>query len=461
VHNFTISLYAFHLRHTLTDAPNQVVSDANLLWENLANLGRGSLPFPGLNDLRSKLICYENGEYKPQREQGRRNECLTDVGILDLGSLPTKEGFKIKANLQPFLLNDSYTADLTITAELPDITIDIPQVQHFQPIYLLPANIQASLGQTLLVYGEVEPDENCSELAKKLATALVADTNINLEMLPESEFLGSLIFAYQAPDPNEPDNPVKRVEILIILNRQQANTIQLAREAYDWIRNLLCYEHKINYIYDLARERYRDAREICSYLENKTQNFHQLVSNSQTPLPDLKQFLAEVPQKSLDYTQCLQDLHIHHTSITTNITNYQTCLNRLGTTDGSVPSFWQDFLDKDCQKFPEQIQIDINYLTPGKELFSELVDTIRGIIETQQTEIDRSLERTVQVLGIGFGGGAIVSDVITNHIDKINIPPTFSLKNPPHPFYASLLLSIIATLIFIRIGLLITRRKIS
>jgi len=80
------------------------VRDANLLWENLANLGRGSLPFPMLNDLRSKLIWYENGKYNPQREQGRKMELLTDVGVLDLGSLPTTEGFKIQANLQPFLL---------------------------------------------------------------------------------------------------------------------------------------------------------------------------------------------------------------------------------------------------------------------------------------------------------------------------------------------------------------------
>jgi len=454
VHNFTISLYAFHLHHTLTDAPHQVVSDANLLWENLANLGRGSLPFPVLNDLRSKLICYENGKYNPQREQGRKTEWLTDVGVLDLGSLPTTEGFKIQANLQPFLLHDSYAADLTLSPESANITIDIPQVQHFHPGSLLPTNIQASLGQTLLVYGEVEPNENCSELAKKLATALVAGTNINPVMLAKGEFLGSLIFAYQAPDPNEPDNPVKRVEILITLNHQQANTVQLVGEAYDWLINLLCCEHKIHYIYDLARQRYREAREVYSYLENRIQRFNHLVSNGRIPLADLKKILAEVPQKSLDYTRCLQDLQIHHTSIMTDITNYQICLNHLELIGGSVPQFWQDFLGKDCQKWSKQVQTYINYLTPGQELFRQLVDTIRGVIETQQTESDRSLERTVQVLGIGFGGGAIVSGVVTAGIDKINLPLVHK-----YPFYSSLCFSIIATLGFIYLGWLIVKFK--
>ncbi|WYL95863.1 MAG: hypothetical protein HEQ35_20435 [Gloeotrichia echinulata IR180] len=39
MNNFTLSLYAYHLHHTLTELLGEVVADANLLWENLANLG--------------------------------------------------------------------------------------------------------------------------------------------------------------------------------------------------------------------------------------------------------------------------------------------------------------------------------------------------------------------------------------------------------------------------------------
>ncbi|MEH2191734.1 MAG: hypothetical protein V7K98_03585 [Nostoc sp.] len=89
-----------------------------------------------------------------------------------------------------------------------------------------------------------------------------------------------------------------------------------------------------------------------------------------------------------------------------------------------------------------------------------MVDTIRGIVETQQAQSDRTLENTIQILGIGFGGGAIISGVVVQHIDKINQPLTaISPNNPPHPFYASLLLSVLATLFFIGIGWLITKRQ--
>ncbi|MEH2423458.1 MAG: hypothetical protein V7K48_21855 [Nostoc sp.] len=453
--NFSLSLYAFHLHHTLTELPGEVVRDANLLWENLVKVGEGSLPFVGLKNLRSKLICYQNGKYDPKREIGRIPERLIDAQDLDLGSLPTIEGFKINANLQPFLLNDTYAVDLTLVAESLNIPIDISQLQHFKPSSLLPSNIQASLGQTLSIYGEVEPSENCDTLAEKLAIALVAGTNLNPVRSQQGKLFGSLLFEYQALDPNEPDNPAKQCHILIIINNSQVTTATLAAEAYDWLLNLLCSYHKIRYIYQLARQRYREVRTIYSELENKIQIFNSLISKNQTQLSGLKSLMGEIPQKNFDYIRCLQDLQIHHTAITTNITNYRICLEKIQTIDsGNSPQSWQDFLNKDCKKWQEQIQTDINYLTPGQELFGKFVDTIRGIVEIKQTESDRSLENKIQVLGIGFGGGAIASGIFTTHIDKINLPLI-----PKHPLYASLTLSIIATLIFIALGWLFTKGK--
>ncbi|MEH2230732.1 MAG: hypothetical protein V7K71_13970 [Nostoc sp.] len=453
--NFSLSLYAFHLRHTLTELPGEVVTDANLLWENLVKVGESSLTFVGFKDLRSKLICYQNGKYEPKREIGRKTEWLTDSGILDLGSLPTPEGFKINANLQPFLLNDTYAVDLTLVPESPNISIDIPQLQHFKPSSLLPSNIQASLGQTLSIYGEVDPTEDCDTLAEKLAIALVAGTNLNPVRTQQGKLFGSLLFEYQAVDPDEPDNPAKQCHILIVINNSQAATATLAAEAYEWLLKLLCSYHKILYTYQQARQRYRDARIIYSNLENKIQEFNSLISENQTQLSGLKSLMGEIPKKIFDYTRCLQDLQIHHTTITTNITNYTTCLDKIQTIDsGNSPQSWQDFINKDCKKWQEQIQTYINYLTPGKELFGQFVDTIRGIVETEQTESDRSLENTIQVLGIGFGGGAIASGVFTTHIDKINLPIV-----QKHPLYASLLLSVLFTFFFIGIGWLITQRQ--
>lgn len=459
--NFSLSLYAFHLRHTLNQLPNEVVTDANLLWENLVKVGESSLLFIGLKDLRSNLVCYENHIYKPQKEANRKTEWLSVSGKeLDLGSLSTQGGFKINANLQPFLLNDTYAVDLTLFPQLANTPIDIPQLQHFHPLSLLPANIQASLGQTLWIYGEVDPTEDCDTLAQEFATALVAGTNLNPVLINKGVLFDSPLFEYQALDPDEPDNPAKQCQILIVINNQQSPTVTLATKAYDWLLRLFWSYHKILYIYQLARQRYQEARKVYSELENKIQAFNSLVS-AQTQLSDLKSLMAKIPQTSFDYTRCLQDLQTHQTAIITNITNYKICLDNIQTIgNGNSPQSWQDFLNKECQKWQKQIETDINYLAPGQELFGQFVNTIRGIVETQQAERDRSLENTIQILGIGFGGGAIVSGVVVQHIDKINQPlAAISPDNQPHPFFASLFLSIIATLLFTALGWLITKRR--
>jgi hypothetical protein len=122
--NLSLSLYAFHLRQTLTDAPDRVADDAALLWDNLTNLGH----FPGLNTLKSHLICYTNTEYIPENEPGQKTYWLTHAQDIDLGAISTADGFKITANLQPFRLNDTYAIDLTLSPDSPHLDITIPQI---------------------------------------------------------------------------------------------------------------------------------------------------------------------------------------------------------------------------------------------------------------------------------------------------------------------------------------------
>lgn len=454
--NFTISLYAFHLRHTLTDSPDEADANANLLWENLAKLGEGSLPFPELKDVRSKLICYQNGKYEPKLERGRQTDWLTNSGSLDLGSIPTAEGFKINGNLQPFLVNDTYAADFTLSPESPNISIDVPQLQLFKPGCLLPSKIQASLGHTLWIYGEVDASEDCQALASKCAVALLAGTNLNPVLVNEDNLFGSLLFEYQAPDPNEPQNPAKQCRILVSLNNSNADTLTYVGKAYDCLRDLLICHHKILFIYQEARNCYPQARELYSKLEQQIQGFQRLIPDPKTRLKKLKELLTSIPLDAVTYNCYLRDLKAHHTAINTNIKNYHTCLEKIKGI-GNPPQFWEDFLNRSDEQWQNQIQIYSDYLAPGQELFEKMIDTIRGIVEIEQAERDRSLEKTIQIIGVGLGAGAIVSGVVTQHIDKPFAPISFN--NPPHPLVLSLFWSVLATLGFGVLAWLWTKRK--
>ncbi|EDX77666.1 hypothetical protein MC7420_2990 [Coleofasciculus chthonoplastes PCC 7420] len=419
--NLSLTLYAFHLRQTLTDAPDRVADDAALLWDNLTNLGH----FPGLTTLKSQLICYTNTEYTPQNEPGQKTYWLTHAQDIDLGAIPTADGFKITANLQPFRLNDTYAIDLTLTPDSPHLDITIPQLQHFRPESLLPATIQASLGQTLWVYAEVDAQTDCASLAEQCATALLANTSLNPSLQHQGILFGSHLFEYLAKEPSEPNNPAKECHILISLNNTQSPTPKLAAKAHDWLMQLLCCHHKLRYIYHQSRQRYPDARHLYSQLEQQIQTLPNLTTNPQTRLDALKNLLNQIPPTSLKYSRCLRDLRAHQTAIETDITNLEECQTQIKAI-GNIPQFWGKFL-KESHVWKQQIQTDINYLSPGQDLFGQMLETVRGIVDLDQAQRDtfrrnrlrqraldqklQNLELWIAVVGTGLAVSGISSQV--------------------------------------------------
>ena len=202
------------------------------------------------------------------------------------------------------------------------------------------------------------------------------------------------------------------------------------------------------------------ARKLYRQLESKVKRLRQLPSESTKRLKQLKEWLTELSQTAFDYANHLRDLELHRTAIETNNKNYQFWLNQLKAMTLEKEDnleLWQQFITHKSEKFIEQINTDLSYLLPSQQLFQQMIDTIRGIVETEQAERDRSLEKTIQIIGVGLGAGAIVSGVVTQHIDKPFAPLSFN--NPPHPLVLSLFWSVLATLCFGALAWRWTKRK--
>ncbi len=141
----------------------------------------------------------------PQKPKPVRiNEWLSRTQTpIDLTPIDTGAPFKIKGNLQPFLLHDTYAVDLTLSVDGAD-EIDFLQLKYFQPKSLLPTSLHPSLGQTLWIYGEVqESDEECLSLATALATHHHQTGTQLIPQLVKKEKLfpklfGSLFFEFEA-----------------------------------------------------------------------------------------------------------------------------------------------------------------------------------------------------------------------------------------------------------------------
>ncbi|CAH2570828.1 hypothetical protein PRNO82_00217 [Planktothrix rubescens] len=478
--NFTVTLYSFHLRHTLTNAPDQVNKDANLLWENLIKVSE-FLPFSELKELRTKLICYdEAGNYIPQNENGQPTESLAKSGIIECNPIKNDQNdqFSLGGNVQPFRFNDTYAIDLTLFCEPFSTSIDTTDLTYFELNHLLPNSIQGSLGQTLWLYGEAEATDGkeCKDIADLCANKLLTN-EYKLVFRHQGKLFKSHIFQYELINLTEPQNPAKNCQILISINNHQADTIEQVGKISDWIIHSLCCRHKILYIYQKAEQANQTARKQYVQIEKKIEEFSQAIANSETRLETFKETLNTIPIDSLNYSRSLRDLKTLSTSLSTNITNYKTCLKNILTPEDQV-KFWQEFGDRTCKQYQTQIEINLNYLSPGQDLLEQLINTIRGLVEIEQAEIDRenaealrkneieqaeidqakaevlrkneeaeakrdqSLERTISTFGVGLAAGGIASSITSAYIEKPLPLPYLEKSLSVPPFILAFLLSV-------------------
>jgi len=385
--NFSLSLFAFHLYQTLTDSPNETTEDSDRLWDNLVHLGETELPFIPLRELRSHLNLspHPNREWLTHSQQP-----------LPLGTLPTAEGFNIEGVLQPFRLHDTFAIDLTLSCEARDRAIAPRELKQFQPRCLLPASIQANLGQTIWLYGEVPPSENPQEIARQFAIALLAGTPLDPEFVGSECLFGSPIFEYQTQD----NDPAKILRILVSVNNTQGNLLEVAGQGYNWLRDLFWCYHKVCFVYGQARDRYFQAKAIYSQLEAKIQKLPTLNARTDDQLNELNTWLENLPQTALEYSSYLRDMRGHQTALETNTTNYRICLEALQNL-GEVPHTWEKFLDT-CRQWQIQIQTDVNYLSPAQTLFDQLINAVRGTVEIEQAKRENRLQRWIAFVGIGL-----------------------------------------------------------
>ncbi len=244
---------------------------------------------------------------------------------------------------------------------------------------------------------------------------------------------------------------------------------------YDEIHNLLdnetaiiqfyifdnCFRAKIVKACQDSRTTYKNVASAYQDIENKIDKLPKKGENNEVTtdeLRELKNKLKELPQLALEYTRQLRNLEDNHNTIAINEHNYSEKLQQIsGIIQDDDLLFLKTFNRDNSPFFQKQIQADLGYFRHGSTLLDQAISSIRGIVEIEQAERDRSLENTIQIVGVGLGAGAIVSGVVTQHIDKPFAPISFN--NPPHPIMISLFWSVAASLFFGALAWLWTKFK--
>lgn len=452
--NPRLTLFAFHLCKNLAKGDKQLADNSDHLWQKCVALGHLLQTNPQLDSLPEKL-SNSNSQNSQQidylelyQSDGDRFVSFTTVSQPD--KLPLEGG------ISPLQLHDTYALDFTLFS--PNLTVEINQLSNlnFQGC-LLPCEIEASLGQTLLLFAKpVDFAGNHQDLAVACVDALFQDSELKQPkpyLIGKGKLLGSPIFEFD----NSQEDPGLKCHILVWLDTdEKTSEIEDLGNYYRPLLNLLCCRSKILYVYYQAHRCNEEARKLYSQLEEKVAEFSHLKSDRALRLEQLEGWLTELPQIGLTYARYLRDIELHQIAIETNAKNYSYWLKELG--DSSIKEidkldFLQKFIDGSCQIFQQQIKVNMSYLTAGKQLFQQMIETIRGIVEVdaqkqqadyekREKERDRNLQITVAVVGVGIGVAGVVSSSYTLAVDKPWDFPSFQHPLlPPHPFFIAIIVS--------------------
>ncbi|MBD2483393.1 hypothetical protein [Planktothrix sp. FACHB-1365] len=414
---------AFQLRNHLA-LGDEPIETADHLWKKSQELGK-TLNCPQLETLIDRLYQHQGKIGFPPGEDDISNdyvELLKPDRFLHFNAISDPDKPQLKGEVYPLQIHDTYAIDITFRR--PEAVVNLAEINYFlNPNYcLLPDNIQSDLGQTLILFAEplVSESDDYQDFANACVEALFPSSDAQ-RLLANSplvgELFGSPIFEYNTGE----YNLSSQIHLLIWFNcSPQTQTLEAEGNYYQLLVNLLCCRNKILYSYTQARWCYQQAKDLYKQLLPQVENLKNLPQNQTEKLELLKQELILIPQSSFEYGEYIQQMKLHLNTIETNLKNYQDYLNQLQELlilEDNLP-FFNKFETRTKNKFIEQINVDLGYLIPGQNLFSELINTIRGLVEIEQAEIDRSLERTIAILGVSLGVGGIAASTFSGYVEK-------------------------------------------
>ena len=373
LHSPSLVLYAFHLRNSINQGLKPT-SKAPQLWEQLVDLGN-KLNIPELQNLQQQLISYQNNQYFPAAEDNLESE----YEIL-LPNQQTKLDFEITSKsgdrqlqglLCPYRVHDTYAIDFTLHSQS---TFFLSQLAQLNPQYLLlPSQIQASLGQTLLLFGQPsELQENYQDFADACVTKLLPTTN-RTELINTGHLLGNPIFEYESRH----KDPSQRLHILVWLKCQNLDPEEKKMDkASELMLLLLWCRHKIQYIYHQSRGCEGQLKQLYSKIEQHKKSFGQ-ISRSPNRQEQLRPLLVELQDIDIKYTGYLEELEAHKNTIATNEKNYRMKVEKLGELPDTDLSLWENFLNYIRKKLQSQIQADLEFLSPKRAHLQNLKAAIK------------------------------------------------------------------------------------
>ena len=257
------------------------------------------------------------------------------------------------------------------------------------------------LGKTWTISGCLDPEINPKGIITELYEGL-GFGKLDAESCQWGTFLGvDCCEIYRAPLQWKVRD--KEIHILFFFFPDLEKANEFSGIYKTWME-LFHYHHKMNWAYWQTRDLKRKM------MENYGQSFAIAKTLPNLSLSQLEQKLQETTEILSNYAYNISYFKIQPHTINTNLHNYQSCLQELQQHPETDLSFLANFADNVKTKYLAQIEVDRQTLSEGLRVLENLLQSIRGKIQIEQTKGDRELNETLQVLQI-FGAGLAVSGI--------------------------------------------------
>ncbi|MCT7949131.1 hypothetical protein NG798_04970 [Ancylothrix sp. C2] len=338
-------------------------------------------------------------------------------------------GYKIPADYYAVLLADTY--GLFYTSCLTDDTT--PQdISCLQNLKKQVTDKSGDIGKTWMISACLQTGDNAETVAKDIYEKTFP--GMRWQNKQDGKFFNADIFEISQP----PTAGKSREEshVLIILFPTAEDKAKLGKLTKTLIK-LLCYRHKIIWSYQQTRECKHELQKVYQSIRNTIEGIRGKFNTNELThdqLNELEKILKTNLANLYDYGNQLNSLEMYKQTIEVNLNNYKlavkTVSDKVGVGQNNL-KFLEDFSELTEKKYSQQIDKDYASLSPGLRLLENLINTIRGIVEIEQTQINsrietqnRNFQNLVAVAGVGISTASLTATGIAPLIQQITTPPT-------------------------------------
>src|ERR671932_425521 len=417
-----IHLFAFHSGNaSINHPPSNQDFDQELLWKKCA-------------DIFARFQI--NQQLKIKKISDGFRVALLEGATDNMISLPLEgkifheqQDHKITGFACPLKLEESYA--LALNLRIPELNergqrtkeVELSIFQDFNPgKCFLPKEINSSLGQTVILTAWLSQKQQPSqkiwrEIADDCVRSFLGEDLENCPPLYQSgQLFGSPIFEYGNPYHTHVYGQifvwlfVREVFTGKVDSRIDNNFGFFYQKMFDLLyyrqKNIKSYQHALE-SYVGIKQKNQTIKEIINKIaELPPENYRSQEPEQAQVLSDFeisyfKEKLRVLPKFALDYAEGIQVIEAYRMTIETNSKNYAEKLRQV---QERLPSYDLKFLSfftqRNYQNFQDDLIVKLRVRVQKSSLVEKAIASIRGLVEIDKAQRDRTLEKILRINGI-------------------------------------------------------------